>query len=85
MQEPVTTFEVNGQVIWAKRMKAGLSVGELAAQTGISDSYVRKLERGLRKHMGPGPYLRMRTVLRANATELLLDPTEDPGIREEVK
>lgn len=78
MQEPVTTFEVNGQVIWAKRMQAGLSVGEFAAQIGISDSYVRKLERGIRKRLGPGPYLRMRTVLRANETELLLAPTEDP-------
>ena len=78
MQEPVTTFEVSGQAIWAARMQAGISVRELAEAVGVSDSYIRKLERGLRQHMGPGPYLRMRTVLNANETELLLDPHRGP-------
>lgn len=78
MQEPVTTFEVNGQAIWAARMQAGISVRELAEAVGVSGSYVRKLERGDRKRLGPGPYLRLRIFLKATETELLLAPTEDP-------
>lgn len=71
MQEPVTTFEVNGEAIWAARMQAGIEVQDLARDAGISDSYLRKLERGIRKRMKPGPYSRLRAALNANETELL--------------
>jgi transcriptional regulator with XRE-family HTH domain len=77
MQEPVTTFEVNGQAIWAARMQAGTEVKALAAAAGISDSYLRKLERGIRKHMKPGPYLRLRTALNASEQQLLA-PNGEP-------
>jgi transcriptional regulator with XRE-family HTH domain len=71
MQEPVTTFEVDGEAIWAARMQAGIEVKELAHAAGISDSYLRKLERGLRKQMKPGPYSRLRAALKADEKQLL--------------
>lgn len=71
MHQPATTFEVEGQAIWAKRMQAGIEVRELASSVGVSDSYIRKLERGLRKRMKPGPYGRLREALNASETELL--------------
>lgn len=74
MQEPVTRFEVDGLVIWAKRMQAGIEVKQLARLAGVSDSYVRKLERGTRKHLTHGTYQRFRAALNANETELLAPP-----------
>lgn len=71
MQEPVTTVEVNGLAIWAKRMQAGIEVKELASAAGVSDSYVRKLERGIRKRMKHATYHRLRTALKADESEFL--------------
>lgn len=78
MQEPVTRFEVDGLAFWAKRMQAGIEVKELAERAGVSDSYVRKIERGLRKHLTPTTYQSLRAALQANETELLAPPrTQD--------
>lgn len=82
MHLPLTTFEVDGEAIWAKRMQAGIEVKELASIVGVSDSYIRKLERGIRKHMRPAPYGRLRTALNASGTELLAPhrgPKDDEG------
>lgn len=84
MQEPVTTFEVSGEAIWAARMQAGIEVKELADAADVSDSYIRKLERGLRKHMKPGPYTRLRAALNASENQLLA-PRRGPAVtRKEV-
>lgn len=77
MQEPVTTFEVNGLAIWAARMQAGLDVKDAADAAGISDSYLRKLERGLRTRMKPGPYGRLRTALNADEKQFLAPPRSE--------
>jgi len=74
MQEPVTTFEVNGRAIWDARMQAGIEVKDLAAAVGVSDSYIRKLERGLRRRMRPGPYVRLRAALNASENQFLAPP-----------
>jgi transcriptional regulator with XRE-family HTH domain len=71
MQEPVTTFEVNGEAIWAARMQAELDVKEAADAAGISESYLRKLERGIRKQMKPAPYRRLRAALNASENQFL--------------
>lgn len=81
MQEPDTTFEVNGQAIWDARMHAGLEVKDLAKVIGVSDSYVRKLETGQRKRMRPSTYRRLRTALHADERQLLA-PTEKPNATE---
>lgn len=74
MQEPVTTIEVDGQAIWAARMQAGIAVQQLADAAGVSFSYVRKLERGLRKRMKPDTYIRLRAALNASEDQLLRQP-----------
>ncbi|MFJ1647919.1 helix-turn-helix domain-containing protein [Streptomyces sp. NPDC088258] len=71
MHQTPTTFEVDGAAICTKRMQAGFEVTELAAVVGITASYLRKLERGARKHMRPGPYTRLRAALNATDDELL--------------
>lgn len=81
MQQPVTTFEMNGEAIRDARMQAGIETRELARIVGVSDSYIRKLETGIRKHMRPGPYRRLRTALNANVTQLLA-PQRGPAIPE---
>jgi transcriptional regulator with XRE-family HTH domain len=75
MEEPATRVKVSGLAFWAKRMAAGLEVKELAQRAGVSDSYVRKIERGSREYLTHDTYQRFRSALRANKTELLA-PTE---------
>lgn len=77
MHQPPTTFEVDGAAICSKRMHAGIEVQQLAELVGITDNYLRKLERGDRKHMSPGKYVRLRAALDATDAELLA-PTEVP-------
>lgn len=80
MHQPPTTFPVRGAAICDKRMQAGLEVTDLAVAAGITPSYLRKIERGVRKNVGPGPYTRLRAALKATDDELL-DPTEVPTER----
>lgn len=74
MAQTPTTFEVDGTAICAKRMQAGMEVQQLADTVGISANYLRKVERGVRTRMRPGPYCRLRAALNANETELLAPP-----------
>jgi len=79
MAQTPTTFEVDGTAICTKRMNAGMTVRHLADLVGITDSYLRKLERGVRTRMGPDLYQALRAALRANEDELLaphLNPPE---------
>lgn len=76
MHQPAT-FEVNGTAIRTRRMRAGIEVTQLAAQVGITASYLRKLETGARRRMRPGNYVRLRTALHATDKDLLA-PTEEP-------
>ncbi|MFD9222054.1 helix-turn-helix domain-containing protein [Streptomyces sp. NPDC060064] len=77
MHQPPTTFEVDGAAICSKRMHAGIEVQQLAELVGITDNYLRKLERGARKHLSPSYYVRLRAALDATDEELLA-PTEVP-------
>ncbi|MFB7244568.1 helix-turn-helix domain-containing protein [Streptomyces populi] len=80
MAQTPTTFEVDGTAICTKRMNAGINVQQLADQIGITANYLRKLERGTRKHLTPGPYTRLRAALDATEDELLA-PHSDPPER----
>ncbi|MGW0920184.1 helix-turn-helix domain-containing protein [Streptomyces sp. NPDC002755] len=81
MAQTPTTFEVDGTAICTKRMNAGMDVQKLAGLVGITDSYLRKLERGARKRMTPGPYQALRAALNANEDELLRTPHLNPPER----
>lgn len=78
MAQTPTTFEVDGTAICAKRMQAGMEVQQLADQAGVTASYLRKLERGVRTRMRPGRYQALRAALTANETELLAPPPCPP-------
>jgi transcriptional regulator with XRE-family HTH domain len=73
MAQTPTTYEVDGPAICNKRMNAGMEVQQLADKAGITASYLRKLERGIRSRMRPGKYQDLRAALNANETELLSD------------
>ncbi|MET8081831.1 helix-turn-helix domain-containing protein [Streptomyces sp. NPDC005303] len=81
MAQNPTTFEVDGTAICTKRKNAGMDVQQLADMVGITDSYLRKLERGARKRMTPGPYQALRAALNANQDELLRAPHPNPPER----
>ena len=81
MAQTPTTFEVDGTAICTRRMNAGMDVQQLADKVGITDSYLRKLERGVRTRMKPGPYQALRAALNANENELLRDPHPNPPER----
>ncbi|MEV7034533.1 helix-turn-helix domain-containing protein [Streptomyces sp. NPDC093272] len=78
MAQTPTTFEVDGTAICTKRMNAGMEVQQLADLVGITASYLRKVERGDRTRMRPGPYQALRAALNANQTELLAPHTDPP-------
>lgn len=78
MAQTPTTFQVDGTAICTRRMNAGMDVQQLADMVGITDSYLRKLERGVRTRMRPGPYQALRAALNANETELLAPHLEPP-------
>lgn len=78
MAQTPTTFAVDGTAICTRRMNAGMDVQQLADTVGITDSYLRKLERGVRFRMRPGPYQALRAALNANETELLAPHREPP-------
>jgi transcriptional regulator with XRE-family HTH domain len=78
MAQTPTTFEVDGTAICTRRMNAGMDVQQLADLVGITDSYLRKLERGDRTRMRPGPYQALRAALNANETELLAPHPNPP-------
>ena len=80
MAQAPTTYRVDGTAICNKRMNAGMEVQQLADLVGITPNYLRKLERGARKHLGPGYYQALRAALDANEDELLA-PHPDPHER----
>lgn len=81
MAQTPTTFEVDGTAICTRRMNAGMDVQQLADQVGITANYLRKVERGDRPRMTPGPYQALRAALNANENELLRAPHPNPPER----
>jgi transcriptional regulator with XRE-family HTH domain len=61
-------------------MNAGMDVQQLADTVGITANYLRKVERGVRTRMRPGPYQALRAALNATETELLA-PHQNPPER----
>ena len=78
MAQTPTTFRVDGTAICTKRMNAGMDVQQLADTVGITANYLRKVERGVRTRMRPGPYQALRAALNANDNELLAPHTNPP-------
>jgi transcriptional regulator with XRE-family HTH domain len=78
MQQPPTTYTVNGRKVRELRKEAGLEVADLAEQAGISRRYLSHIENGTRDRMRPTRYQRLRTALGANATDLLAPPETPP-------
>lgn len=66
-----TTVEVDGDAIRKRRMRAGLPTQQLADAVGISASYLRKLENGRRKQLGPAKYAQLCNELSATYDDLL--------------
>ncbi|WP_323185915.1 helix-turn-helix domain-containing protein [Streptomyces sp. NBC_01373] len=81
MAQTPTTFQVDGTAICTRRMNAGMDVQQLADKVGITANYLRKVERGVRTRMRPGPYQELRAALNANEDELLRTPHPDPPER----
>ncbi|WP_420032318.1 helix-turn-helix domain-containing protein [Streptomyces sp. cg28] len=78
MQQPPTTYSVNGQRVRELRMAAGLELAELAEKAGISRRYLSHIENGTRRNPRPARYQRLRKALGANETELLAPPEPPP-------
>ncbi|MFC5802739.1 helix-turn-helix domain-containing protein [Streptomyces formicae] len=82
-QPPPTTYLVNGAAIRTRRKDLGMDLAECAATAHISRAYLNQLELGLRRHMKPPTYHRLRTALRIEPPDRrLLAPNEDPHRKE---
>lgn len=71
MHQAPTTFEVDGAAICTRRKQKGIPVEQLAQIVGCTANYLRKLERGTRRRMGPQLYIHLRTALDATDADLL--------------
>ena len=76
MEQPPTTYSVNGAEIRKLRVKAGLSTEELARAARLSRRYLDHLQNGYRTRMRPHSYSRLSQALGlpADSTQLLLPP-----------
>jgi transcriptional regulator with XRE-family HTH domain len=76
MEQPPTTYSVNGAEIRKLRIKAGLSTDELARAARLSRRYLDHLQNGYRTRMRPHSYSRLSQALGlpADSTQLLLPP-----------
>lgn len=79
MQAPRPTFEVDGAAIRKIRMSRGLPIADVARRTGISRSYLTRLEIGVRRHMRPHTYAALRSALELppDNTQLLADSEDN--------
>ncbi|MET8826017.1 helix-turn-helix domain-containing protein [Streptomyces sp. NPDC004610] len=78
MEQPPTTFQVDGAAIRTRRKELGLSRDDCAQQAGISGPYLSQLETGARRDMRPPTYTRLRTALQVQPDDgLLLAPAEE--------
>jgi transcriptional regulator with XRE-family HTH domain len=72
------TYQVDGDALREARMRKGLLPKEVAEASGLSRSYIQRLETGSASgRMRPGNYVALRTAVTATDDELLT-PTEDP-------
>lgn len=78
MQQPPTTYTVDGRKVRELRKAAGLEVADLAEQAGISRRYLSHIENGTRPRMRPTRYQRLRQALGANADQILAPPETSP-------
>jgi transcriptional regulator with XRE-family HTH domain len=70
MAEP-PTVKVNGAAIRKIRMSAGREMRDLAAEAGITRSYLNRLEVGSRLRMRPSTYRALSEALAATEDQLL--------------
>lgn len=81
MEQPPTTYPVNGAEIRKLRVQAGLSTEELAKAARLSRRYLDHLQNGYRTRMRPHSHSRLLTALGLPAdSEQLLLPPEDQSI-----
>lgn len=81
MEQPPTTYRVNGAEIRKLRVQAGLSTEELARAARLSRRYLDHLQNGYRTRMRPHSHSRLLKALGLPAdSEQLLLPPEDTDI-----
>ncbi|WP_442814776.1 helix-turn-helix domain-containing protein [Streptomyces sp. NBC_01775] len=72
MERPPATFQVNGSALRAARMDQGFGLQEAADATGITASYLSRLETGVRARMRPATYHALRRSLNVTDNRLLV-------------
>ncbi|WP_329424060.1 helix-turn-helix domain-containing protein [Streptomyces sp. NBC_01268] len=79
MQAPRPTYEVDGAAIRKLRMSSGLQIADLARRSGITASYLSRLETSARRRMRPPKYVALRTALGLppDSTQLLAPSETD--------
>ena len=82
MEPPQPTFQVSGAALRRTRMRQGLLPREVADATGLSRSYIQRLETGKASgRMRPGNYAALRKALQATDEDLLADSEAIPEKR----
>ena len=70
-----SAVSVNGPALRHIRMLTGLNARQLAAEVQVTPDYIRKIENGLSRQVGPALFVRLMTALRIDDRRVLLsDP-----------
>jgi len=82
MEPPQATYQVDGAALRRTRMRQGLLPKDVAEASGLSRSYIQRLETGKASgRMRPGTYAALRTAVRATDSELLAPHEDKPEER----
>lgn len=82
MEPPHPTFQVDGGALRRTRMRQGLLPREVAEASGLSRSYIQRLETGKASgRMRPGNYAALRKAVQATDDELLVPDEATPEKR----
>lgn len=66
---------MNGPALRHIRTLTGLNARQLAVEVGVTPDYIRKIENGISKQVGPALFVRLMTALRIDDRRVLLaDP-----------
>lgn len=82
MEPPEPTYQVDGTALRRTRMRQGLLPREVAEASGLSRSYIQRLETGKASgRMRPGNYAALRKAVHATDDELLAPDEVNPEKR----
>ncbi|TDQ01294.1 helix-turn-helix domain-containing protein [Labedaea rhizosphaerae] len=76
-----SAVSINGPALRHIRILTGLNASQLATEVEVTPDYIRKIENGLARQVGPALFARIATALRIDDRRVLLsDPWNESDV-----